>query len=519
MDRRTFVKAAGGAIAGASAVGILDPSPASATRTAGSTPASTPTLAPPFTLGVASGEPTHESVVLWTRLAPDPLAPAGGMPTAGVRVDWEVATDENFRRVIRRGHTLAVPEDAHSVHVLVHDLRPDCFFWYRFRADGQISPAGRTRTAPTPWRRIDRVRFATASCQNYQDGFYTAHRDMAAQDLRFVAFLGDYIYEGRPSSTSVRRHEGVGEPLTLDEYRARHARYRSDPDLQACHAAHPWIVTFDDHEVDNNWAGEIPQDPDLQPHDAFMARREAAFKAYWEHMPLPPAARPQGNAIRVYRRFHWADLLQLDVLDTRQFRTDQPVDLVGAENPDATMMGFDQEAWLHRGLARSRSQWNCVAQQTMVAQNDRAAGPAETFDFDNWDGYRAARRRLLADLARVPNPVVVTGDRHATWISDLKQDFYDPSSATIAAELTGSSISSGSDGSRDAFHATYDPVKAESPHWKFIDNGRGYLLCDVDRERWLTDLRTVTTVRSPDATAATYARFVTEAGRRGVEVV
>ena len=306
--------------------------------------------------------------------------------------------------------------------------------------------------------------------------------------------------------------------MTLDEYRGRHARYRSDADLQANHAAHPWIVTFDDHEVDNNWASTVPQDPNLQTPEAFLARRTAAFKAYWEHMPLHPRLRPTGTSIRVYRRFAWADLLQLDVLDTRQFRSDQPTDLASANNPAATMMGAEQEAWLHKGLKRSRARWNVVAQQTMVAQNDRTAGRTETFDFDNWDGYRPARQRLLADLAQVENPVVVTGDRHATWICDLKQDFYDPSSETIAAELTGTSISSGGDGNRTSFHTTYDPIKVDSPHWKFIDNGRGYLLCDVDRHRMLTDLRNVSTVRSPSATVATYARFVTEAGRRGVEV-
>jgi alkaline phosphatase D len=206
------------------------------------------------------------------------------------------------------------------------------------------------------------------------------------------------------------------------------------------------------------------------------------------------------------------------VLDTRQHRSDQIIDLVSAEDPTRTMLGTEQERWLAAGLRQSRTLWNAVAQQTMVAQNDRTAGPVETYDFDNWDGYRAARRRLLAELQQVPNPVVLTGDRHATWVCDLKEDFYDPASATVGAELTGTSITSGGDSDVAAFHAFYDPIMVDSPHWKFIDNHRGYMLCDVDRQRWLTDLRVVSTVRAPQATASTLARFVTEAGQRGVAV-
>jgi alkaline phosphatase D len=513
MDRRSFLIAAGGAAAGLTVV----QKPAFAfvprTRTGAQAVAGTP-----FTLGVASGDPDHQSVVLWTRLAPDPLVPGGGMAPEPVSLEWQVASDESFRRIVRRGRLDVVPEDAHTAHVTVGGLRPGTTYWYRFRGAGEISPVGRTRTAPSPGARPDRVRFATASCHNYEAGYYTAHRAMAAEDLDFVVFLGDYIYEGAPNPNALRQHDGDSEPFTLDEYRARHARYRSDPDLQANHAAFPWIVTLDDHEIDNNWADEIPQDPANQPHDQFLARRAAAFKAYYEHMPLRRRSRPDGIDMRMYRRFAWADLLQLDVLDTRQHRSDQPTTPEGANDPAATMFGAEQERWLSDGLRRSRTLWNALAQQTMVAQNDRTAGPAETFDFDNWDGYRAARQRLLADLQRVDNPVVLTGDRHATWVSDLKTDFYDPASAPVAAELTGTSISSGGDANPDSFHTTYDPIMADSPHWKFIDNRCGYLRCDLDRQRWLTDLRVVSTVRATEATVSTFQSFVTEAGQRGVAV-
>jgi alkaline phosphatase D len=471
-----------------------------------------------FSLGVASGDPVADGVVLWTRLAPRPLEPGGGMPSGPVPVAWEVAADERFRRVVRRGSAVARPAAAHTVHVDVRGLAADATYWYRFRAGTQLSPAGRTRTAPRAGARVDRLRFATASCQNYQDGLYTAHRALAGEDLAFLVFLGDYIYEGAPNPAALRRHDGVGEPLDLDQYRARHALYRSDPDLQACHAALPWIVTLDDHEVDNNWADGVPQDPDRQTPEAFHARRIAALRAWWEHMPLRRAQAPVDGTATLHRRLAWGRLLQLDVVDTRSHRTDQPVDLAGAEAPGATMLGAAQERWLDRGLARSSARWNAVANQTMVATNDRAAGPAEVYDLDNWDGYRPARRRLLTSLARVRNPVVRTGDRHATWICDLRPDGADPTAPAVAAELTGTSITSGSDPDTALFHALYDPPMAESPHWKFIDNQRGYLVCDVDRDRWLTELRVMTTVRSPDGTASTYASFVTEDGRPGVSV-
>ena len=233
-------------------------------------------------------------------------------------------------------------------------------------------------------------------------------------------------------------------------------------------------------------------------------------------MPLRRGARPAGPDMALFRAYDWGDLARVHVLDTRQHRSDQPVDLAGAGNPAATMLGAEQEAWLERGIASSAARWDVVAQQTMVASNDRRAGPEEVYDFDNWDGYRAARARLLASLGRSRNPVVVTGDRHATWVCDLKEDVADPGSATVGAELTGTSISSGGDPDTAAFHAVYDPAMAESPHWKFIDNRRGYLVCDLDRQRWLTELRVVSTVRAREAQVSTFARFVTEDGAPGV---
>ncbi len=474
-----------------------------------------------FTLGVASGDPLPDGVVLWTRLAPDPLN-GGGMPNQLVPVQWEVAEDDRFRRVVRRGVATAHPGFGHSVHVDVRGLRPDRVYYYRFRAGREISPVGRTRTAPAVNARLNRLRFAFASCHNWQDGYYTAYHHMAAEDLDFVAFLGDYIYESVPRTTTVRTHEGTGEPYTLVEYRNRHAQYKTDPNLQAVHAAFPWIVTLDDHEIDNNWADEIPQDPDQQSPEAFRARRIAAFQAYYEHMPLRRESMPVGLDMQLYRRLRFGNLATVHVLDTRQYRSDQPTTLEEAMDPSRTMTGDEQEAWLLAGLERSGTRWNFLANQVMWAQNDRRAGPEQVFDFDNWDGYRVQRRRLLEFFGsgRTSNPVVITGDRHCTWASDLKPDFDDPHSPVVGVEITGTSISSGGDSDTVAFHNTYDPIMAESPHWKYIDNRRGYIVCDVTPQRMLSSLRVVSTVWQPtDTTVATAAEFLVEADRPGVTVV
>ncbi|GAA4436611.1 alkaline phosphatase D family protein [Phytohabitans houttuyneae] len=515
ISRRHFVAAGAGLVVGPMLLSIDDGAEAHIRSTAGGP-------LPPglFTLGVASGDPLPDAVVIWTRLAPQPLA-GGGMPERAVAVHWEVAEDERFRRIRQRGVAVAHPKLGHSVHVDVRGLRPDSVYHYRFRAGSEISPVGRTRTAPAAHARPRQLRFAFASCQDYQAGLYTAHHHLAQEDLAFVAFLGDYIYENTPNPAAFRVHEGTGEPITLAQYRNRHAQYRTDPDLQSSHAAFPWIVTFDDHEVDNNWADEIPQDPDLQSPEAFRARRAAAFQAYYEHMPLRREATPRGLDMRLYRRLRFGGLASVHVLDTRQYRSDQAATIEEANDPALSMTGAEQERWLVRGLRESGSTWNVLANQVMWASNDRRAGPEKVYDLDNWDGYRVQRRRLLEFFGsgQVDNPVVITGDRHCTWVCDLKPDFDDPASPVVGAEITGTSITSGGNADPVPFHNTYDPIMAESPHWKYIDNQRGYVVCDVTRERMLSSLRLVDTVRAPDSTVRTAAQFLVEAGRPGISVV
>ncbi|TQS42141.1 alkaline phosphatase D family protein [Cryptosporangium phraense] len=462
-----------------------------------------------FTLGVASGDPLPDGVVLWTRLAPRPLEPGGGMPDRPVAVRWEIASDERFRRSVRRGVVTARPTAAHTVHVDVRGLRPAATYHYRFVVGDQVSAVGRTRTAPEPGRGPARLRFATASCQNWQDGFYTAYRSMVDDDVDFVAFLGDYIYEAVGGPTRLRDHIGAGQPYTLEDYRIRHAQYRTDPDLAAAHAAAPWIVSIDDHDVDDNWAGEWPADPRVREKVPFAARKAAAIRAYTEHLPMR-----LGPGGRMYRRLGFGDLATLHVLDTRSYRSMQPRSLRAASRPARTMTGRPQESWLVRGLAGSGARWNLIANQVMMAAADRGRR-----NFDSWDGYRAQRRRLLEFLGTgaVRNPVVLTGDQHATWVSDLRPDFDAVDSPVVAAEFVGTSITSGGDPDIAGFHREHDPELARNPHLRYADNRRGYLLGEATREELTVRLRVVDTVRSPaPTTTRTAATFQVADGRPGV---
>ncbi|MEU9134856.1 alkaline phosphatase D family protein [Streptomyces sp. NPDC048404] len=509
-DRRHFLTASAAVLGAAASAQLWLPGSARA--------AETPLPDGVFSLGIASGDPLPDAVVLWTRLAPDPLN-GGGMPDRTVPVDWEIAEDARFRKQVRRGTAQARPEYGHSVHVDVRGLRPDRAYWYRFRADGQLSPAGRTRTAPHPFRAGGSLRVALASCQNWQNGYFTPYADMLDQDPDVVLFVGDYIYESSPSATAVRRHEGTGEPYTLVQYRNRYAQYRSDPHLAAMHANAPWVVTFDDHEVDNDFAGEIPQDPDKQTHDAFTARLTAAYQAYYEHMPVRATAIPDGPHIRMYRRLDFGRLARLNVLDTRQFRSDQATGQEGAQDPALTMLGAAQKDWLLHGMHHSPARWNLVASQIMMAETDLQVGEGKLWYYDAWDGYQAERNALMREFAGIRNPVVLTGDRHLTMISDLKADFADPDSDVVGAEFVGTSIASGGDQDQAAFHKEWDARMPDNPHWKFIDAHRGYHLFDIRRDGIDAQVRVAETVLKPDAASSALARLRVDAGEPGMRLV
>ncbi|MEO7726924.1 MAG: alkaline phosphatase D family protein, partial [Burkholderiales bacterium] len=364
----------------------------------------------PFTLGVASGSPRPRSVVLWTRLT--------GMPMpANIELKWEVARDERFRNIAGRGSVVATPEVAHSVRVEVQGLEPARWYWYRFMAGDAISTTGRTRTAAgMDGSANERLRFAIASCQQYEQGYYAAYRHMANENLDLVVFLGDYIYESSWGRNHVRKHD-AGEPRTLDEYRDRYALYKRDADLQLMHATAPWLVTWDDHEVSNDYAND--QGQDLDPD--FLLRRAAAYQAFYEHMPLSLRALPRGPDALLYDSFAFGNLANFFVLDDRQYRAHQACSKQGrggsnvvadcAERLDTgrSVLGAPQEAWLKAGLTRTRTTWNVIAQQTLMAQHDRKAGPGQSFWTDGWDGYPAARARLLGDIAQIKpsNPLII----------------------------------------------------------------------------------------------------------------
>jgi len=471
--------------------------------------------ADPFTLGVASGDPLADGFVLWTRLAPEPLS-GGGMPPLPVEVSWEVAEDERFRRIASAGRALAEPAWGHSLHVEVAGLAADRPYWYRFRWGDAQSPVGRARTAPAPGSAAASLRFGYASCQHYEQGYYSAYRHLAADAPDLILHLGDYVYESSVGEP-LRRHE-AGEPQTLAQYRNRHARYRLDPDLQAAHAACPWLFCWDDHEVDNDYAGAHGQDGD--PPAAFLLRRAAAYQAYWEHLPLRLQARPRGADMRLYQRSAYGELLSVHVLDTRQYRDDQAcataakgggqvlTACAALRDPARSMLGVEQEAWLLAGLGRSATRWNLIAQSLLMAPLDQAPGPAFGAWSDGWDGYPAARQRILRQLAQsgTANPVVIGGDIHSFWASELAPT---AGAEPVATEFVGSSISSAG-----IPYERFAALLPENPHIRFFDSReRGYVLCTLRRERLEVDFRAVLDVRDPASGLRSRARFVVEAGR------
>lgn len=515
LSRRSFVAAS----ASFAAAALL-----STSRLGGAVSGNPKFSAYPFSLGIASGDPAPDSVVLWTRLAPRPLEVGGGMPAVPVAVEWQVAEDEALSRVVRSGTAVANPQWAHAVHVEVEGLRPDRWYWYRFKVGGDLSPKGRTRTMPAAGASPERMRFAFASCQHFETGLYTAYEHMARESLDLIVHLGDYIYEGGAEEKRTRRHNSA-EIISLDDYRARYALYKGDPALQAAHAMAPWIVTWDDHEVQNNYAGSLPQHPDRTTPEQFLRRRAAAYQAYFEHMPLRRAQLPSGPDMLLYRKLEFGRLASFNVLDTRQYRTDQPQgdgrkpwsDVL--LDPKGTLLGARQRDWLFNGLEHSPATWNILAQQVMMARIDLERGPAVMHSMDQWPGYEFERRRVLKHFheRKIKNPVVLTGDIHSNWANELVVDFDRPDSQNVGVEFVGTSISSGGDGEDKP--RTLEHLLPENPCLKFHNRERGYVRCELTSRQWRTDYRTVPFVTRPGAPITTRASFVVENGRPALERV
>ena len=483
----------------------------------------------PFSLGVTSGDPAADGFVIWTKLAPKPFEPHGGMPTVPLPVKWEVASDDRFKTIVASGEATARPELGHSVHVEVAGLQPDRPYWYRFALAGDQSPRGRARTLPPASASPRALKFGVAGCQNYEDGYFTAFRHLAREDdLAFVYHYGDFIYEykqRRPDYDKdglpvphVRNHIGQ-DCLDVADYRLRYAQYLSDYDLQAARAKHTWFPTFDDHEVENNWV----QDENWKavPPEIFRLRRQAGLQAWYEYMPVRAAMLPRNGIItNMYREARYGDLLSIDFLDTRSFRSKQPCDdgfkpyCPGIDDSKTQVISPEEESWLVQNLKRGQTQWNCVAQQVMMMSLDRRRYADETqkiYNIDTWAAYTAQRNRLLAKMRGLDNVVVLTGDEHQNFAGLL-----DNGDKAVAVECVSTSISSGGDGSN--LRTGSDVMLKNNAELKFINDQRGYLVCEVTPDAWTTQARVMDQVSMPGGAISTRATMTVPRGQPSLQI-
>lgn len=514
-DRRHFLKLAWGGVSAAIGTALIPGSEVLAARRFSDNP---------FTLGVASGDPSAQGIVLWTRLAPVPEDPAS-LGERDIPVRWRVATDDRMRDVVRHGHAVASAQLGHSVHVEADGLRPGRDYFYQFSVRHEESRIGHFRTTPAWNERAAALRFAVATCQDWPSGYYTAYRDMIQNDLDLVLHLGDYTYEYAIGSTR-RKATPIPtgfteETVDLRTYRLRHTLYKLDPDLQAAHARFPFAVIWDDHEVANDYSGLAPEYD--APSPAFAARRAAAYQAFYEHMPIRRARAQAGfDNLRIHRRLRYGRLAQIALLDDRQYRSDNPcgdgesLRCAAALDGDYTMLGAGQERWLSKVFEHSNARWNFIGQQLLVAELEHATNQPNWYWNDAWDGYPRARQRLLESIvdSRLSNPVVLTGDWHSTFVNDLKLDFKNPVAPTIATEFVTPAITTGGDDT--PYGPYYAPMVPFNPHIRYYEGDRrGYFKVDVRPDHARFDLRFVTTVERQGGTGYTERSWVVENGKAG----
>ncbi|WP_432484986.1 alkaline phosphatase D family protein [Kineococcus esterisolvens] len=463
-----------------------------------------------FGLGVASGAPRPDGVVLWTRLAPEPLAEDGhgGMPLRPVSVRWQVALDEGFEHVVRTGRALAQPELAHAVHPRVEGLDASTDYFYRFLVGPQASPVGRFRTLPAPGAAVEAFSVGVVSCQAWYHGHFTAHKHLAAEeDLDLVLFVGDYVYEyGITENNLWRRGAEVSaahavEIETLEQYRLRYALFKSDPHLQAVHARVPAVAIWDDHEVQNNYVADSSAYG--IPDELFAHRIAVAYRAFYENMPLDVDSLPTGPESDITTGFDVGSLARFSLLDTRQFRDPVPSGPEEQYAESRTMLGAAQEAWVQERLTRTPATWNLLASGVVVTaiSEDRT---------DMWDGYPAARQRLLDAMAASRNPVVLTGDIHKHVAAELKADFSDPDGPNVGVELVCTSVASDGDGAQTD---SYTPDWVRHDHVRHYDGRRGYLHVHLTPQEMVASFWFVPWIEADDtAPKQLSAQFTTPAG-------
>ena len=470
----------------------------------------------PFTLGIASGDVTQDSVVLWTRLAPEPLAADGGLGQDSIPVRWELFEDEGMRQPVMRGEEPAVPRFAHSVHVDIQGLQPGREYWYRFSAGTHTSETGRTRTLPVRDGQTEAIRFVTASCQNYTHGYFVAYDHVVADEPDFVIHLGDYIYETSYGVT-FRSHETEDMPLTLDGYRRRHALYKTDKSLQRAHARLPFFFTLDNHDA------VIDADP------AGSALRAAAYQAWYEHMPVRGYGNPGDDRFELLRTIHAGDLIQVNLLDTRQFRDSQY--LCSNNDPaygfgnyrercseifveQRSMLGEAQERRLTDSITNNRSAWNVIA-STSVFSPFHLGIDGKTLNFTgSWDGYPANRDRVVSAIRRsnTGQAVILSGDMHSFWAIDGSQ------SGVAADRFPGVEfvVSSISANWPDQMDQPIADNLERNPQIRFYEpDKRGYLLHEVTAKEWQATARAVDNVRDAQSGVFDAARFVVDSGKPG----
>ena len=487
----------------------------------------------PFILGVASGSPSDQSIVLWTRLV-DEGAFGTNLPNEPIEVKWELALDRDFSKIMKSGVSLAVPALAYSVHAEVNQLPANQWFFYRFQVGGAMSSVGRTRTLPAGDQAVAQLRLAYASCQQYEHGYFSAYKHMLAENLDLVLFLGDYIYEYGPSSKGVRMHDSP-PVISLDDYRKRYVLYKQDKNLQAMHAACPWLMTWDDHEVQNDYAGLNPGTFGPYVSD-FPKRRASAYQAYYEHMPISSSALidgidglMKGSEMRIYGDFRYGKLANICMLDDRQYRDPDvctpsgngssifdPKTCPELENSSRTILGGAQEKWLASKLKEANKNiWNVIGQPTLYAQRYFPSGDKLLIWNDGWDGFPAARRRLDQALIenKVKNLVIFGGDVHENWVGYLKTDYNKPDSAVLGVEFCGTSITSIGNGSK-----YLDARLAKNPHFVFAEaTKKGYGVAEFTPNALTVNLRVVSDAQQEDTTIETLAKFVVRSGSNKIE--